>query len=229
MPITGRTGHECFDQLERHISRVVAKTVPGGNLFKLLRAKDGQTALLSFRGGDNAVPVQIRTGHGDLYLYLAQLLEVVRGEDKLFRLRTRQYWYRLQCSDEVKDKAALLRWEYTHAKRGSAECRHHLHAKATIALGAERALDLDELHLPTGWVRIEEASALVRRVRGANRVAELDLRGGHDWIAAQHRVFSRAKAVQVGGDAFGWVARGEGARPFALERTGMIARGWSST
>lgn len=84
---------------------------------------------------------------------MSQLLEAVK-EGSGYRLRTVQYWYGIQESADLSEKA-LLRWEYVSDAPKDGWCRHHVQAPAEIE-AAGGTLDLDKLHVPTGWVTIEE-------------------------------------------------------------------------
>ena len=87
-----------------------------------------------------------------------QLRAVATGEtsrNKRFRLETTRYWYRLQKESGI-DKQALIRWEYDQTLReGARQARHHVQLAATIPV-PHHALDLNKLHVPTGWVTIED-------------------------------------------------------------------------
>jgi hypothetical protein len=81
---------------------------------------------------------------------------VVPEGRRKFRLRTREYWYRLQVKPDLKEKA-LIRWEYKSNPEQSkpSYCRNHVQIQMQALLG-EGGIDLDKAHLPTGWVTIEE-------------------------------------------------------------------------
>ena len=103
----------------------------------------------------------IDTSYGRLHLSLAQ--EIYAEEqsdepsDRRFRLTSLRYWYRLLQRPDPKEQA-LLRWEYDKKLRvGSNTCRHHIQQAATLKIPSlEAELDLNKLHLPSGWVTIEE-------------------------------------------------------------------------
>lgn len=149
MPITGRTARECFETFGKHMSGLVAATVTTQPLMVL---HEHERTTLSFRAGSR-VATPIDTRHGQLYFYLGQALEAVE-ENRLFRLKTRAYWYRLQHSPEAKSKA-VIRWEYDSTTATHRHARHHAQLDATVTLG-DSALEFNKAHLPTGWVTIEE-------------------------------------------------------------------------
>lgn len=99
--------------------------------------------------------VEIKTKFGRLRLYMAQALRAV-GEGKgLCRLETSNYWYRLHRISGVGE--AVLRWEYDRSHKADTDKppRHHAHASVCLETDG-LSMDLDKLHLPTGWVTIEE-------------------------------------------------------------------------
>jgi hypothetical protein len=97
-----RTPRLYFDVFERHISQLVAATVTRQPLMCL--PAESQRMTLSFRAGD-AVAAPVETAYGRLHFYLGQALEAVE-ERGLYRLKTRQYWYRIKHSPDPKDKSA---------------------------------------------------------------------------------------------------------------------------
>lgn len=151
MPITGRTARVCFDTFAEHIRGLVAATVTERDAILPLPTSDRMT--LSFRR-DRPVAAPIDTRYGRLYFYLGQALDAIPDPEHGFRLRTRQYWYRIQHAPEFNAKAAL-RWEYDRATAADHHARHHTQIATSVALG-EGALDLNKAHVPTGWVTIEE-------------------------------------------------------------------------
>jgi hypothetical protein len=103
-----------------------------------------------------AFAASINTRFGQLHVYLAQALRAVGERNGQCRLETGKYWYRLQRTSDTSDEA-LFRWEYdrSHDPKTSKPPRHHAHAPARIEAGGI-SLDLNKLHIPTGWVTIEE-------------------------------------------------------------------------
>ena len=152
MPITGRTPKECLDQFRKHIGPLVAATLAKDH--PLLYENAGSFWTLTFRQA-GPITIPLKTKLGMLFFALGQSLEAVK-EEKQYRLRTRQYWYRLQEKPELNEKA-VLRWEYDSTLRPGERryCRHHVQAATRLPI-AGKHLDLDRAHTPTGWVTIEE-------------------------------------------------------------------------
>lgn len=152
MPITGRTPAECFNQFEQHVAELTSATLgPRRHIGHGYIRKN--VLILSFREAE-PVAVPIETRYGRLFFYLAQELEAVDDEAGGFRLGTRRYWYRVQKEADLR-APALIRWEYDTDTPRDDYCRHYVQLAAEISRDDQR-LDLDKLHVPTGWVLMEE-------------------------------------------------------------------------
>jgi hypothetical protein len=158
MPITGRKPQECFDRFRAHVAKLVAATLPGSHAVGYLQSeRDPQRLTLQFSGF--SIPVKT-AAIGLVHLSLSQLLQVVVDKDarrrNRCRLETLRYWYRLQRASGPKQKA-FIRWEYDRSASPSTKthCRHHVQLDASVQSGEFR-LDLNKVHLPTGWVTMEE-------------------------------------------------------------------------
>ncbi len=154
MPIIGTTPQKCFDAFREHLAKLLRETVSKDCtvLSDVTEAK----AHIGFRRGDAPIAVPIDTKHGKLFFWVAQLVSAERHTKREYRLTTLKYWYRLQAADGPKVQA-LIRWEYDRGLRGgNKHCRHHVQQQASIAIPGAAALDLDKLHVPTGWVTLEE-------------------------------------------------------------------------
>jgi hypothetical protein len=151
MPIIERTPYECFNAFAEHLRGLVAATVT--ERYPLSTVPANERMILSFRE-EIPVAVPIETAaYGRLYFYLGQALEAVVHPEG-YRLKTRQYWYRIQLDGDLKSQAAL-RWEYDATTAIDDYARHHAQLSTAVALGGGK-LDLNRAHLPTGWVTIEE-------------------------------------------------------------------------
>lgn len=86
---------------------------------------------------------------------MGQALTTVRdGRGEPWRLRTKEYWYRIQTTPELTAKA-VMRWEYVSDAPRNGWCRHHVQFPAAIPMPVG-TWDFDKLHLPSGWVSFEE-------------------------------------------------------------------------
>lgn len=152
MPIIGRTPADCVNTFRRHVAQLVSKTITTRFPVRVIERAPRMIMSLS----DGAAPLPLDTNVGRVFFSLGQALEAVREDDGAFRLRTLEYWYRVQETADPKGHA-FLRWEYMRPRSVAiaGPPRHHLHARATVPVAAEN-LDLNKVHVPTGWVTIEE-------------------------------------------------------------------------
>jgi hypothetical protein len=90
---------------------------------------------------------------GDVLVFLGQTcrVEPQSGHEKPFRLKTLSYRYHIR-PDGKTDPA--FRWEYTREAPGD-HCRHHIQGPLDAHFG-RASLSLNDIHLPTGYVTIEE-------------------------------------------------------------------------
>lgn len=115
--------------------------------------------VLAFRQGGRPTAVPMDTNRGTLYLSLAQRCET-EVKDGRERLLTAEYRYTLSLDPDLEP---LLRWEYVRVRPPSTDdkpapkwCRHHLQGTSQVDFG--RGLEsLNPLHLPTGYVLVEDA------------------------------------------------------------------------
>jgi hypothetical protein len=150
--LLGREPKEVFENFREHIGRVLNKTVTDARL-SLIHKRGSTQAMLSFRQGDlpTAVPVFAK----DVFLYVGQTLRVNQEPDKSWKLRTVQYRYRVQATQRMDDDDCF-RWEYVAREiRPSQLCRHHLHLAGQYEMGPH-LIPLADVHIPTGWVTVEE-------------------------------------------------------------------------
>ena len=74
-----------------------------------------------------------------------------------YRLRTLAYAYRIAEGSSF-DNQWLFRWEYKSREvEQDLHPRHHLHIPIKIScFDSRRELDAGKLHVPSGWVTVEE-------------------------------------------------------------------------
>jgi len=160
--ITGRTPEQCASKFRKHIQELVSAIVPTKSHVRHTRhALDKQHYTLSFANPPANDAAAIQTAHGRVYLHIGQDVYATPVEQG-FRLRTLKYRYALYDHRPTLESEPLFRWEYEtkHRQPHSGEPRHHMQlgrgSRAQyIALGGSQ-LDLNRVHLPTGWVLIEE-------------------------------------------------------------------------
>lgn len=158
MPIEGRTLWEACHNFCDYLNRVLATTVKETRLVPI-GPRNATRLQVAFRGGGGRLPAALlRTRFGPMALYIGQLCETIQLGDARQRLVTVEYRYTLTPGDldEAAQHEPLLRWEYVREPEGGGRwCRHHLQGAVQLEVGRE-AVSLNDLHLPTGYVTIEE-------------------------------------------------------------------------
>ncbi len=109
--------------------------------------------MLSFRDGGSPGEAKLMTRFGEIGLFLGQTCKAVSKGKKpqKFRLKTLSYRYHLKAATA---RDAALRWEYVK-QLDRPYCRHHVQGPLQVPFG-DAQLSLNDVHLPTGFVTIEE-------------------------------------------------------------------------
>jgi hypothetical protein len=154
VPIIGRTLGDAARTFADAINRLLATTLTETRLV-VVGPRDGPRVEVAFREeGGQPEWARLYTAFGAVRLFIGQNCEgipVAEGR----QLITVKYKYMITL-DERAD-APLLRWEYERTpRRGGLYCRHHLQGPVTLDMGRAGAVSLNELHLPTGYVPIED-------------------------------------------------------------------------
>ena len=145
----GASPEEVFRKFKEHLDRLLHKTITEAPLVLL---SVGASAFLQFQRSER--PICVPVGHR-YHLYVGQTLQAAR-EDGRYRLRTLAYAYRIADGPTFDDQC-FFRWEYNAREhKQSLAPRHHLQLPATIGCFGNRVLDTNKLHIPTGWVTVEE-------------------------------------------------------------------------
>lgn len=141
---------------------------------------------LAFRTRGHAVAVPLRTKYGDMGLYLGQRCET-QLRDGEHQVATVAYQYKLYAPDSFRpgdERDAMLRWEYVrHWPEDKRWCRHHLQGPINLPLGG--GVLLQHLHLPTGYVVLED---VIRFCINDLEVVPLD-GGWHDVLEESYELF----------------------------------------
>ncbi len=152
MPIMGRTLREAARTFCDELNRVLAKTVTQTRLVEF-GLRGAPTTTVTFRQAGGPIQAPLRTRFGPMGLYVGQLCGSVLTPDRQHRLITVQYRYTLTPEGTGEP---LFRWEYIREpKPGEPWCRHHLQGTVPIHIG-KQTVPLNDWHLPTGYVPIEE-------------------------------------------------------------------------
>ncbi len=165
MPIRGRTARECFDQFKQHIRPLVAGVL-GESIhvtFTVPTGGDGQHCDMQL-GPRHEDYVSLKSGtFGKVYLAMAQDL-IANPCDGGFQLTTAQYWYKIFDVQVGQTDEPLFRWERSPVDPGKHHCKHHFQIGKVCGEERRRAievclgkgiLDLNRVHLPTGYVLME--------------------------------------------------------------------------
>jgi hypothetical protein len=153
MPIEGRHLREVSQILQGHLNVLLSHTITRVPLIAF-SARSSNTVQLSFRHRGIPSTAPLRTRFGPVDLFLSQTCDAVEGERERARLRTVQYRYTLTPANSSEP---AFRWEYEKFPSASSFwCRHHLQGPLPFQFGHSPTITLNDLHLPTGWVTIEE-------------------------------------------------------------------------
>ena len=207
MAITGRTSNECFDQFVQHARGLVSKMLPSRIPLlcpkppKAAHARALQKRVLRFENAStgHTVPLETRA-HGTVYLYMAQELITEPHAEANHVLRTKKYWYKLYglAPTRTDDADAIIRWEYASADPvHNTPPRHHVQfgkMVTPVPLGTS-TFDLTHLHMPTGWVTVEEICRFLVSYFGIEPLC------GADWphVLAEGEEHFYGKATDRGG------------------------------
>lgn len=148
--LCGDSPDDVFLTFKNHLNRLLNRTVTQAPLTKLLVPP---RVLLQF--WQDGRPVCVRVGRG-YHLYVGQTLEAIKEAKSRYRLRTVAYAYRIAEGPSFDDRC-LFRWEYKAREfEDSLFPRHHLHLPVMLRCAGHRTLDAEALHIPTGWITVEE-------------------------------------------------------------------------
>jgi hypothetical protein len=154
MPIIERKPEQAFRRFHKHINRLVTAVLPIPSYVRLAWTSKGGLGVLEFVRGDGiGTALPLTTRFGTLYLTLLQILET-EPELRKFRLKTKDYSYRLLDQDDPRANA-ILRWEYASDAPPGGYCRHHVQINTGLGFSGG-LLDMNRAHAPSGWVTIEE-------------------------------------------------------------------------
>jgi hypothetical protein len=153
MAIEGKSLDEVARLFCDQVNRLLNATVTQARSTLLEGPREG-LVMLSLREAVGEPGAPLRTKYGTLRLIVGQHLSSEKTSRRRHKLKTVKYAYRI-AEEGARD--ALLRWEYaSEAEHGDRPfCRHHGHALAELGL-SKGVLSLDEVHIPTGYVSLED-------------------------------------------------------------------------
>lgn len=141
--------------------------------------------MISFRQAGQVIEAPLKTDYGPLRLSLGQICASAPTDGVGHRLYTLKYAYYIYLAEA--EKRPILRWEYTRKwpTGDSRWCRHHLQGPINLPMG-EPPTSLDALHLPTGYVCVEDIIRFCICDLGAPSKSE----NWHDLLEESYRSFT---------------------------------------
>jgi len=151
--LTGKSLGDAAALFTQHLNSVLARTITQAPIV-LIAFDDRPHAMLSFRRDGGPVGVQLKSDYGPLELWVGQVCGAEEDSNGKSRLYTSEYKYTITTAD---NHEPLLRWEYkkTRPTADAMWCRHHLQGRVDLTLSSS-TIKLNEWHLPTGYVPLEE-------------------------------------------------------------------------
>jgi hypothetical protein len=157
--LEARSLGDAISKYADHLNRLLARTITQTRLVAFT-AETSQPRRptrmdLAFRRGGRVIQAPLSTRFGRIDLFIAQLCESIVTEARTHILRAVKYAYHLTPPG---NQQPAVRWEYDGqpVDPSARWCRHHLQGPITLPIGDRRGLLLNDLHLPTGRVPIEE-------------------------------------------------------------------------
>jgi hypothetical protein len=157
MPIRGRTFGEAASAFIEHLNVLLHATITQVPLsLEVLRGAGPPIANVRFRAAGVASTIPLVTRYGPMHFYVGQLCDAVIDAERQHVLRTTAYRYALL---PVGHGEPLLRWEYVRWPGDEARyCQQHLQGPLRVGIVDQtgREANLQDWHLPTGGVALEE-------------------------------------------------------------------------
>lgn len=153
MPLVARTPRGVFHIVQDHLNRTLNKVLTHHRLEFTVRHTKQEKTLLHFQDSHKeAVAISLPSSAWRLYLSFG-LHAIPEGRD--YVLHILQYAHRIQQTALIQDEAEV-RFEYVSREIDPSArwCRHHVqfHRDSHSSLPD---FSLSKLHIPTGWVTIE--------------------------------------------------------------------------
>src|SRR5262245_8616189 len=152
MPIEGRSLEDVSQQFCDQLDRLLAKTI---SERRLVLISVGPRINISYRRGSGYPErAELKTCFGQIGLYIGLICDAEEIGRRRFRLSVSAYKYSLT---PIGSNDPLCRWEYLKQwpKEDDRWCRHHLQGDIPVSI-ADNRVSLNDLHLPTGYVTIED-------------------------------------------------------------------------
>jgi hypothetical protein len=151
--LTGTRPSEVFREFQSHLGGLLNRTITDGPL-SLRHRGENPYAQVTFRD-EQELSTAVPIAGCPFFLAISQHLKVSEEAPKNWLLKTTQYSYHLLEGRDIGSRW-IVRWEYVSPEvRAMEHPRHHVHLPIKIE-SLTGVLDLDALHLSTGWVTVEE-------------------------------------------------------------------------
>jgi hypothetical protein len=148
--LSGKKPNDIFNTFRDHLNSLLHHTITE---VPLLQTITGSRAHLEFRLNRESIGVEVGKGY---HLYLSQALEAHRIKSREYRLKTLAYAYRIGEGPKRGDRW-IIRWEYNSREHLEAlHPRHHCHLPFELTCFGDQSLNLDKMHISSGWVTVEE-------------------------------------------------------------------------
>jgi len=153
VPLPARTPREAFRALQSHINGILNKVLSRYRLEVFVRTAAQDQASFAFFDR-RRVAVAVPLSPSPWYLYLGLEVKAV-PEEKRHGLQTLKYAYRIQRTSSLEDEAEV-RFEYVsqEVEPTARYPRHHVQFHRD-SQSVSPDFSLSKLHIPTGWVTIE--------------------------------------------------------------------------
>lgn len=153
MPLPARASREAFRALQGHVNGILNKVLTRYHLEFFVRTAAQDQATLAFFDR-RRVAVAVSLPPSLWYLHLGLELKAV-PEEKGYGLQILKYAYRIQRTPSLQDEAEV-RFEYVSSilDPSARYPRHHVQFHRNYQ-DVREDFSPNKLHIPTGWVLIE--------------------------------------------------------------------------
>ena len=153
MPLSARTPREAFRVFQDHVNGILNKVLTRYRLEFFVSTATRDQATLAFFDR-RRVAVAVPLAPSPWYLYLGLELKAV-AEEQGYGLQALKYAYRIQRTPSLEEEAEV-RFEYVSPEMdpSASWCRHHIQFHRDYH-EVRSDFSPSKLHIPTGWVTIE--------------------------------------------------------------------------
>ena len=165
VPLTAANSAGAFTEFRNHLNGLFHRTITERPLVLVITKRDESEAFISFREDGNLVNAPLGRGW---YLEFSQTLKAV-PQTKGFDLETIKYRYAIYRDDTLQSDQSFV--SNTNRKRVNLNFRtprHHLHLHSDFDDRID-GIAPSRLHIPTGWVTIENIIRFFRSKSSASR------------------------------------------------------------